>query len=236
MHAGHRERMIHKLLNSPESFSDYELIEILLYSVIPRKNTNEIAHKLFHVFGSLEKIFNTSAKELKTVDGIGDKAAAHIIMFAQLFKRINIKKMPDYKCNNYSTVRGVFIDYFSGLNYEKLVVAMFDKAYTFKNTICFTENNPNSVSVDLKELANAFAINKPAFVIIGHNHPSGNVNPSAEDDVTTTKIFQLCQIHGVELLDHVIIAGNGDYSYRHDSENRLDKIKNTANLETVFRI
>jgi DNA repair protein RadC len=213
VHAGHRERMIQKLLSSSENFSDHELIEVLLYSVIPRKNTNEIAHALFRVFGGLEKIFNASAKELMTVEGIGERAASHIIMFGQLLKRVNIKKKSTYKCNNFAEVKKVFIEYFSDINYEKLVVALFDNGYRFINLISFTEGDLAKVSVDMKEVANSFAINKAVYTIIGHNHPSGDPTPSPDDIYTTRRIIDALKIFNIIVHDHIIIGGNRYISF-----------------------
>ena len=232
LHSGHRERMLDKLLKSPESFSDYELIEVLLYSVIPRKNTNDVAHRLFNVFGSVEKIFDASAKELMSVDGIGKKVAAQIITFGQIVKRIDLKNTPEYKCDCFATIKKEFIEYFFGLNFEKLIVALFDSSKKFITKVVFSEGQHANVSVDMTEVAKAFAVNKPAFAIIAHNHPSGNIEPSKEDDFTTKKINVLCDMHGVVLLDHVIVSGNQAFSY--NNSNKLEDIKRTAQLNAVL--
>lgn len=224
--------MINKLLKSPETFSDYELIEVLLYSVIPRKNTNDVAHRLFNVFGSLQKIFDASSKELMSVDGVGKKAAAQIIVFGQIIRSMDLKNSPEYKCDCFATIKQEFIEYFYGLNFEKLVVALYDKTKKFITKVVFSEGENSTVSVDMTEVAKAFAVNKPAYAIIAHNHPSGNIEPSKEDDFTTKKINVLCDMHGVVLLDHVIVAGNKAFSY-HKSE-KLDTIKKTAQLNAVL--
>ena len=64
LHAGHRERMIEKFLNNPQSFSDHELLEVLLFYAIPRRNTNDIAHRLLRTFGSIEKVFSADRQTL----------------------------------------------------------------------------------------------------------------------------------------------------------------------------
>ena len=80
VHSGHRERIVDKFVAHPDSPSDHELLEILLFSFIPRKNTNDIAHNLLNRFGSIEKVFACSPTELITVEGIGKKTAERIIL------------------------------------------------------------------------------------------------------------------------------------------------------------
>ena len=117
LHAGHRNRMLHKVLKNPELFSDYELVEVLLFYAIPRKNTNEIAHRLLHTFGTLERIFNATAQELISVDGIGEKTAAQFVLLGQVLKRINNEKKGKESLGTFETVKNYIIDYFRDERY-----------------------------------------------------------------------------------------------------------------------
>lgn len=78
IHAGHRKRMRAKFTQtrSLEHFEDHEILEMLLFCALPRRNTNPIAHHLILKFGSLDKVLDASPEELQTVPGIGPKAAA----------------------------------------------------------------------------------------------------------------------------------------------------------------
>ena len=71
LHEGHRSRMIKRLLNDADNLSDHELLEVLLYPVIPRKDVNPLAHKLILVFGSLKNVFYADEKQLLSVTGVG---------------------------------------------------------------------------------------------------------------------------------------------------------------------
>ncbi len=225
--------MVEKLLTSPEVFSDYELIEVLLYSVIPRKNTNDVAHKLFRAFGSLKNIFNATAEQLIAVDGVGKRTASQIILFGQILRRIDLTKEDTCECNTLEQVKKMFIDKFNGMKLETFIVTLLDKKYKVINEICFSDSNVAKVSADMSEIAELIALNKPKFLIIAHNHPSGHAFPSFDDDVTTKKINVLCEMHGVTLLDHVIVAGKNVFSYHH-SDGKLDKIKQDSRLNAVF--
>ena len=81
MHEGHRQRMIARLEDHEESLLDHELLEILLFNAIPRKNTNEIAHALLEKFGSLSAIATAETKSIATVKGVGESTAAYLGVF-----------------------------------------------------------------------------------------------------------------------------------------------------------
>lgn len=232
LHAGHRSRMTQKLLKSPELFSDYELIEVLLFSAIPRKNTNEIAHKLLQTFGTLERIFNATAQELISVDGIGDKAAAQMILFGQLIKRIKNSERSKQSLGTFESAKNFLIDYFRDERYEILLFVLLDKNRKIVTKIEYTDVRRTSVSADMPEIANAIALHKPMFAIMAHNHPGGSPVPSEDDDLTTKKVNVLCQMHGVNLLDHVIVAGERLYSYYQSK--KLDDIKQITEINSVF--
>ena len=88
IHEGHRARMRTKLMESGERvFADHELLEVLLYYAIPRRDTNELAHRLLEQFGSLQGVLSASAQELACVKGVGEYAAAHIKIVTILQRR-----------------------------------------------------------------------------------------------------------------------------------------------------
>ena len=74
MHEGHRERLISKLIANTDSLSSHEVLEILLFYSIPRKNTNGLAHKLLDTFGDLSGVFSANYDALIAVEGIGPAA------------------------------------------------------------------------------------------------------------------------------------------------------------------
>ena len=93
LHANHRSRMIGRFLKSPDSLNDHEILEILLYFTVKRKDTNPLAHKILSYFKDLSAVFEADADTLKKIDGVGDKIAAELLTISQVIKRVeNIKK------------------------------------------------------------------------------------------------------------------------------------------------
>lgn len=87
-HGGHRKRLKYRYLQSKEeSFSDHELLELLLFYSIPRANTNEIAHSLIERFGSISNMVEAEVDELKLVHGIGNNSAILLKLMLSLAKR-----------------------------------------------------------------------------------------------------------------------------------------------------
>ena len=93
VHQGHRARQRKKLLeNGPRAFADHELLEMLLYYAIPRRDTNELAHRLLERFGSLQGVFSAPVEELSTVEGVGENAAVLLsLSLINLYKGLCIR-------------------------------------------------------------------------------------------------------------------------------------------------
>ena len=95
----------------------------------------------------------------------------------------------------------------------------------------FSNDEVHSVKAEIPDLVKAINIHKPTYAIIAHNHPSGNVLPSAQDDFTTKKLNVIFDLHDVNLFDHIIVGGDKAYSYSQDK--KIDDIKR-ATLNKLF--
>ena len=230
LHSGHRERMREKLLQNPDSLSEHELLEILLYQFIPRKNTNELAHNLLRYFGNLGNLIKSSAEDLSAVPGVGEKTAVGITLFSAICRKCSGKTEEKGRVKfSFEAFRTGVVSYFSGKNEEEfLVILLNDKNKEICRT-SFEDRKEAEVFVDLSVVAKILAINKPTYVIIAHNHPSGLALPSANDDVSTVKVNALCSIHGATLVDHIIVAGKDSYSYFIGG--RMEFLKKQCNID-----
>ena len=85
-HGGHRERMRKRFKESGnfKGFSEHEILEMLLFYIVPRKNTNDIAHELIKKFGSLNSVLNASVEELSSVKDMGESSANSLLFFREL--------------------------------------------------------------------------------------------------------------------------------------------------------
>lgn len=232
VHAGHRARMIDKILKSNGKLPEHELLEVMLFSVIPRRNTNDIAHNLIRTFGSIRNVFNAEPEKLKMVDGVGDKVVAHIILLSKIFSAVTDTPNQKVFVKSFFDIKNLVLNYFAGDKDEKFLVILLDKRYQMLTTAEFADRKDMKVEIDVHELAKLFGMFSPRFVILAHNHPSGRIEPSEQDDLTTYNINTICDIHGTSLVDHVIVGGEEVYSYY--QERRLDKIKEIADKNKII--
>ncbi len=234
IHGGHRKRMIEKVINNRDAFVDHEILEVLLYKYIPRKDTNEIAHRLLRTFGSIEKIFSASPKDLQVVEGIGKKVSAEICVLGKIYQIIYENKIEDKKQNwtSFDKNKEEIIKFFDGMYEEKLLIILLDEKYNKINQLVYKSQDFTMVNANSIDIVNAIVLHKPKNIIIAHNHPSGTAEPSETDDITTQKLNFICSLHGVNLLDHIIVAKNKAYSYH--IQNRIQYIKEISDISKII--
>lgn len=233
VHSGHRERIIGKFLDNPNAFLDHELLEILLFYALPRKDTNALAHRIIRRFGSLDKVFNSSKDELKSVEGVGDKIANLIILVGQIHKNLQNSKDVKKRLDTFEKVKNEIKEFFECLEYETFLVMLLNKNYAKIASLEFSDDKKYEVSTDIPEFSRAIAVHKPKYAIIAHNHSSKIASPSAADDLSTKKINLLCELHDVVFLDHIIYASNGETFSYHQSR-RMEYIKNQADINKLL--
>ena len=112
---------------------------------------------------------------------------------------------------------------FFNLDKECSRVYLLNARYGILHTLNFNNDEYNRVEAKPKEVLNAIGAHKPKFLLIAHNHPSGNLNPSVNDDYTTANLMKLCDLLDVSVLDHLIISDNEYYSYY--ASGHLDEIR-----------
>lgn len=207
VHDGHRERLRNRFLASPESFEDHELLELLLFYAIPRKNTNEIAHALIERFGSIKEVIDAGLPALKTVDSIGDNAAIFFRVIAETLLRY---ERSEYKDNNllssYDYLSNYLKSLFVGTDNEITYLVLLDSSKNIISCEKVAEGFSCGNIISIRQIAMSALINNAACVILAHNHPHGKAIPSSEDIYSTNIIKTTLNTLSVPLLEHYIIA------------------------------
>ena len=232
LHAGHRERTINKFLNYPDAFNEHELLELLLFYAVPRKDTNPLAHRILRVFGSLENVFNASSEELMTVEGVGKSVATTIRVMGQIISVQERFKKKRVRLNAPGDAKALIREYLEGRPNETFILVLLNAKMELITVLEFTDDKTEQVSADIPEITHALSIHRPKFAVIAHNHPSRIFMPSEKDDIATKKVALICNVHGVELADHLILGGNDVYSYRNSG--MMDQIRKQMNLDKLL--
>ena len=228
-HEHHRDRLREKVFIEPNSLNDYEILERILFNAIPRKNTNDVAHRLIDAFGSLSATLLAPPEDLVKIEGVGKSTASYIAMLGIILER-NLDKKSDFpKVFSLADITTPLVNAFKRLTEEVFIVFFLDKNNEIVSRRYFYSKSKFKVDIDLKEFTKYLNLVKPEYVVITHNHPSGSCVPSDDDDNATEKICMICALHSVGLLDHIIVSGEDYYSYYY--EHRLDYIRNNVELK-----
>ena len=215
VHDGHRERMKSRFREAgANAFDDHNLLEMLLFYAVPRRDTNELAHALIARFGSYSAVLEASIEELMTVDGIGENAAVLIKLVPEMNKRYMHRSNSDFSAISSSKAAGKY--FVSKFAYETVEVAYAMYLDAKSRVIACREISRgvvNGTNISIRAIAEQALSCKASSVIIAHNHPDGTPMPSAEDELTTQKIKVALGTVGIKLADHIVVGGEQYVSF-----------------------
>ena len=215
MHEGHRKRMLEKFLKfGADALSDHELLELILYFAIPRRDTNPIAHNLIDNFGSYNAVLNAEYEDLKAIPGVGERSAMLLKLFQQASKRYYTPTTENIRFTTSLDASRYLISHFFGEAYEKFYVLCLDMKYRLVHMELISEGNHEQIVVYPRKIASVVLRHNASRVILSHNHPTGEPTPSLKDIETTKAITQVLNTLDTELVDHIIVSGNQYYSFR----------------------
>lgn len=208
LHKGHRERMRKKFLNSElGGFEPHEILEVLLFYSIPRSNTNEIAHQLMNKFHTFNGVFDAEPESLKEIKGISDASVVLIKIIQVIVKEYILAANKNISMSSYNVVCDFFKAVYIGKTKEIIHAALLDEKLKLISVKAIAEGEPGSVKVEIKKLAKYAINNNSDNIIIAHNHPNGDITPSDEDIRSTNSLQKSLESLGINLLDHIIVAG-----------------------------
>ena len=197
------------LLRGPQSLSDAELVAILLRTGKKGKSVLEIARELISSEGNLAMLATKTVDSLQLISGIGKDKAATLAAAFELSRRIlyQPKWLANKKITSPRDVAEIFIPILRDDNKEKFIVVCLNSANKIIKHETISIGNLNSSVVHPREVFKVAIDNSSASIILIHNHPSGNPEPSNEDIRITKKIVETGKIMEIPVFDHLIIAG-----------------------------
>lgn len=232
MHEGHRKRMYEKL-KSDAPLYDHELLEILLFNAIPRKNTNPVAHSLIATFGTLAGVLEADTDELTSVEGVGESVALYIKCVGECINRTNKNNTGFAVLKTYKDIADFVTMRLRAKTAEVLEFYFLDKFGRVLSIHPFTCGDAHRVDVALQRISSIFATSRPHSVIIAHNHPRGKAVPSINDKQFTREMQVICSLNEVDLKDHCIVGSDGGiYSYFRSGE--IDEIKRNFTFRNIL--
>ena len=208
VHDGHRERLRKRFLTEGlDNFTDIQVLELLLFYCIPRRDTNELAHRLLDRFGSLSQVMDTNVEELMSVEGIGENAALFLKLVLEAGRYYSVDKAKECKilCNIDECGR-YMLPFFDNRGQETVYLLCLDAKCKVLCCQMVGEGSVNSAGVPIRRVVEMALAANATTVVLAHNHPSGLALPSHEDVVTTKRLA--AALDGVEIVlaDHLVVA------------------------------
>ena len=216
LHSGHRERVRKRFLEEGlDHFQPHEVLEFLLFYTRRQGDTNPLGHRLLDELGSLSQVLDAPYEQLRRIPGVGDQTAVFLKLLPAVAKRyLEDKQKSGTIITSVEDVWDQFrFSYVNAVN--ELVYALFldNKNKIIKRDLLF-EGSVNTSSVPRRKLMELAITTNASGVVLSHNHPNGIAIPSKADVETTRKLLMVLNFQGINLVDHLIVAGDNYCSLR----------------------
>jgi DNA repair protein RadC len=208
---GHRKRLRERFLKSGVSgFQDYELLELLLTYVIPRKDTKPCAKALLRRFGSPGGVLDADISELLEVKGIGREAALFIkVMRGFITEYQREKGLKRRKFQSPPDVAEYLRIEMGGLRDEQFRCLFLNSQNELIAEEVIQDGTVDQAVVYPRKVLEAGLRHKASGVILAHNHPGGSLRPSRNDIDLTQRIRNAAREIGLKVHDHIVVTKSG---------------------------
>ena len=203
-----------------ENLSDEELISIILKTGTKGMSVKEVSLKLLENVGDIKKLKDIGINTLMGINGIGKVKAIEIKAAIELGRRIYIEnnKLGGIILNNSLKIYEYFKDLVGNKKQEYFYTVYVDTKGRYIDKKCLFVGTINNSIVHPREIFKEAYLLSANGIICIHNHPSGDPTPSKEDIMITRKIKEIGMIHGIRLVDHLIVGANSYYSFYEDNK------------------
>ena len=198
-----------------DSLTDAELLAILIGSGTQQYSAVDIAK---HVLGKFGGNLNTLGKarfdEFEDIEGVGTQTACKIMAAVELGKRrqtATAELRPDM--STATRIYNYMLPKMQDLNHEEFWVLLMNQNYKLLKAERISIGGITETSADIRIIMRDAVLNNATILAVCHNHPSGSISPSRQDDMLTQSIQKACQLMRIHFLDHVIVTDGAYYSY-----------------------
>ncbi len=217
MSEGRRQRVKDKVRRAGlDALASHEIVELLLYPFIPRKDTSPLARTLLKEFGTLRALFSAKESDLLAVKGMPPNAAFYFSEFTKIVTVLRSENVIKKIITNIEEAMSFFYDLLSLRPTEAVYILCLDIKRKVVEVQKISEGEAAGSDLNLRKIAETAIKTRASYIILGHNHPSGETLPSAEDIAATATAQSFLENIGVGLLDHIIVGKHGCLSMRNE--------------------
>ncbi len=208
-----REKLMKK---GADGMSEAELFAILIGSGNKEEDAVELMRRILRdCGGSLKKLGRMAPEELcRNYKGIGMAKAVTIVAACELSKRRKDENVQEKKrIDSSKDLYDYLIDILQDAPTEECHVLLLNHGHRIIGSRCVSKGSISRSLVDIREILRYALLAHATAIVFCHNHPSGNINPSLDDDRITEKLLKAAQTMDIRLLDHIVITDGAYYSY-----------------------
>ncbi len=199
----------------PAALSDAELLAILIGSGSAKESAIDLMRRvLADCNNNLNTLGKKSVKELQQYHGMGPAKAITILAACELGKRrkdTEAEQRPDL--GSATAIYNYMHPKLQDLDVEEFHVLLLNQSYKLIKEVCISHGGITETAVDVRVIMKEAILNNATVLVACHNHPSGNLQPSSQDDNLTRSLKRACETMRIYFLDHVIITDGNYFSY-----------------------
>jgi len=219
LHEGHRKKVRERFKNEgSDSFNDHQLLELVLFNTIPRKDTNEIAHRMINAYGSLTALCDADPQDICNTCNVSENTAVAVSIVSALAKRYTRLKWNEQNektlLNSPDKAGAYAKTLFVEKHYECFYLICVNSQNKLNYAALVQNGTLNEVPVYTRIVVELALRYKACSVILAHNHPGGSLSPSQEDINITKTITAALDTVGIKVIDHIIVAFDDYFSLK----------------------
>ncbi len=216
----HQERPRERLMEfGKEALSNHELIAIILRTGTKECSAIELARNVYYKYQGLKALNQTTVKELTQLRGIGEAKAIQLLAALELGKRLSEEAFPKHvSFHNPQTVFNFMKHDLEMLNQEMFYALYLNaKGHLIKKQLLFVGSLSSAIVHPREVFKHAVTVSASSLIIV-HNHPSGDPEPSRNDEQITTLMVNNGKLMDIEVIDHIIIGKGSYYSFKENAK------------------
>ncbi len=216
LHGGHRNRLRRRFQTEGlDSFEDHQILELMLFYALPRRDTNELAHLLLRRYGSLANVLEADPADLAKTDGIGEVAATLLSLIPPLTRRYLVDRtsQPRHQLSSTERAAEFLVPLMAGRSEEVFYVVCLDTQCRVIVPAIVSEGSIDRANVEPRAVVEVALRHRAHSVILSHNHPTGTPRPTTADHRVTRTLVGALGAIGIAVRDHIIVAGEEWFSF-----------------------
>ncbi len=219
VHKDHRQRLRNKYISQgTDFFEKHELLELLLFYAVSRRDTNFIGHGLIERFSNIAGVLEAEKAELKKVSGVGDHTAEFIKLIGDIVSEYRVRNLQNVhmkfgKAEGMRFARQLFADNPSESRMYMMVLGANDSLLSVE---LLARGDYSYEDISIRDVVSRVINIDATRVVLAHNHPGGSLLPSDGDIKFSREMERALSYIDIELNDHILVAGSTAVSIRYD--------------------